>query len=319
MMEFPFPEHSADQPVLVVGAVGLDMIGLLDEPPQSGSSNPAKIRVSYGGVGRNVAENLARLGQPVRLVSAVGRDQQGQQLLAYTASCGVQVDTCLLSENYPTGSYLVVLDDQGQRYLALEDMRVLSELTPAFIRRAREHVVNAPLIFMDANLPVQSIRTLLQMATKAKVPVYTDTTSPLLAERLVPYLHQVSMISANSAEASCLCQNDPVVTDRTTALQAARLLVNRGVSLAIITLAEFGVVYATSETSGHVPAISTRVVDPTGAGDALTATVIFGLLNGIPIDESVRLGVTAASLILRYRGTVLPGLSLEKLYDELVV
>ena len=84
-------------------------------------------------------------------------------------------------------------------------------------------------------------------------------------------------------------------------------------------MAAFGVCYATSETSGHVPALRSSVIDPTGVGDALTATVIFGLLNDIPIDDAVRLGVTAASLTLQHRGTVLPDLSLEKLYDQLVI
>ena len=57
--------------------------------------------------------------------------------------------------------------------------------------------------------------------------------------------------------------------------------------------------------------------DPTGAGDALTAAVLFGLLNDMPIDDAVRLGVAAASLTLTYRGSVIPDLSLEKLYDQL--
>ena len=101
------------------------------------------------------------------------------------------------------------------------------------------------------------------------------------------------------------------------ALEAAKCLVGQGVGVVIITLAEFGVCYATSETSGHVPAIKTAIVDPTGAGDALTATMVFSLLNGIPIDDAVRLGVTAASLTLRHRGAVVPDLSLEKLYHSL--
>jgi pseudouridine kinase len=77
------------------------------------------------------------------------------------------------------------------------------------------------------------------------------------------------------------------------------------------------VVYATAETSGHIPAVETEVVDPTGAGDAMTAAVIFALLNDIPIDEGIRLGASAAALTLRHRGSVVPGLSLELLYDQL--
>jgi pseudouridine kinase len=83
-------------------------------------------------------------------------------------------------------------------------------------------------------------------------------------------------------------------------------------------MAEFGVSYATSETSGHIPAVRTQIIDPTGGGDALSATVIYALLNGIPLDEAIRLGVSAASLTLRHRGAVLPDLSLELLYEHLL-
>ena len=89
--------------------------------------------------------------------------------------------------------------------------------------------------------------------------------------------------------------------------------------MVVIALAAFGVCYATSETSGYIPAIRTEILDPTGAGDALTATVLFALLNDMPIDDAVRLGVSAASLTLRYPGSVVPDLSLEKLYDHLVI
>ncbi len=61
------------------------------------------------------------------------------------------------------------------------------------------------------------------------------------------------------------------------------------------------------------------MLDPTGAGDALTATVVFSLLNDIPLDDAMRLGVSAASLTLLYPGAVIPDLSLQKLYDHLVI
>jgi pseudouridine kinase len=102
-------------------------------------------------------------------------------------------------------------------------------------------------------------------------------------------------------------------------MDAARYLVSSGVKIAIITLAEFGVCYATSETAGYIPAIRTEIIDPTGAGDALTAAVIFGLLNEIPIDEALRLGISAAALTLQHPGAVLPDLTLEKLYNQLVI
>ena len=103
------------------------------------------------------------------------------------------------------------------------------------------------------------------------------------------------------------------------AITAARCLVNAGVKIAMITLAEEGVVYATANASGHIPSMATEVIDSTGASDSLTATVVFGLLNDFPIDESVRLGVSAAALTLACTETVCGDLSLELLYDHLVI
>jgi pseudouridine kinase len=78
------------------------------------------------------------------------------------------------------------------------------------------------------------------------------------------------------------------------------------------------VAYATREGRGHIPALRSVIVDPTGAGDALTATVLFALLNKIPLDEAVRLGISAASLTLRSKHTVIPDLTLERLYEEMM-
>lgn len=319
MSEQDAHEVNSDRPVTVIGASGLDMIGTIKSKPVEGASNPAAIRVSYGGVGRNVAENLARLGQPVRLVTAVGADTFGQELLERTSQAGVDVHACLQCSSSATSSYLAVLNEDGSRRIVLEDMSILEELTPDHIREHQDFMAGSSLVFVDLNLPAETLRTVFAQAREMNIQICADATSPRLVARLGAYLDQLTMLTANMAEASALCENNPKVTDEASALEAARRMVNHGVDLAVVTLAEFGVVYATSETNGHVPAIRTSVLDPTGAGDALTATIIFGLLNDIPIDEAVRLGVTAASLILRYRGTVLPGLTLEKLYDELVI
>jgi pseudouridine kinase len=323
-METELADPSDEKAVLVIGAAGLDMVGRLKAQPkeeafQGGRSNEAEIQTFFGGVARNVAENLARLGQPVKLITAVGDDFLGKELLKQTASGGVDVSDCLISNKHSTASYLAVLNPQGERYFALEDMVLLDEMTPAFFKLKKDQIGQSSLVFVDANLSSKALKSILSYGQRAKIPVCADTASPLLAVRLIPYLDQLAVLTANNREATILLNEEVLVTDRDSAFQAARMLVNRGVGLVIIAMAELGVVYATSETSGHIPALNTQVLDTTGAGDALTATVLFGLLNQIPIDEAVRLGVTAASLILRHRGSVYPGLSLEKLYDELIL
>lgn len=308
-----------DAPVLVIGAANIDAIGVLDEELQSGSSNPAHIRFSFGGVARNVAENLARLGHPVNLISVVGQDQFGTQLLQHTVQAGVNVDHVIRSEENFTGAYIGVINIAGEPQLALDDGHAIRSLHSQYLRDHYDLFKQASLLFVDANIPKKTLRTAMSLARRAKIPVFADPTTTLLAHRLTPYLERFQLITPNVNEAAYFCDRAFDPADPEQALEAARHLVLQGVRIAIVTLAEFGVCYATSETSGYIPAIRTEIVDPTGGGDALTATVIFALLNDIPLDDAVRLGVSAASLTLHHRGAVCPDLSLEKLYDQLVI
>ena len=305
--------------VLVMGGAGVDIVGRVRGELRPGTSAPGQIRSSFGGVARNVAENLARLGQTVVLVTAVGQDEDGQRLLDSLAQSGVQTDEILQGTDYPTGSYLAVINAAGELQVALDDMRVISAITPAYIE-ARQHLFkDAALLFVDMNLSKETLRTVMSLARKSHLPVCADPTSAALAGKLLPHLSRLALITPNTAEAAILCDPDIKLSSRKQVLQAAKHLVTMGVDMTIITLAEHGLCYATSETSGYIPAIRTAIVDPTGAGDALAAAVIFALLNKIPLDDAVRLGVSAASLTLRTRGAVAPDLSLEKLYDQLVI
>ena len=312
--EFAF---SPELPVLVIGAAGVDLVGRLKGDLLPHTSNPARIRSSFGGVGRNVAENLARLGQPVTLLTAVGQDQAGEQLIHQIAETGVNVEHVLRSGEHPTGTYLAVVNPSGEMEFGLDDMRAAAALSAEYVRAHAGLFEQASVVFMDANLPRETLRAVMALARRTGLPVCADPASQALAARLKPYLPRLRLVAPNAAEAAILCDNVFDTSSRRDALEAAKCLVSQGVDIAIIALAEFGVCYATSETSGHIPAMRTEIVDPTGAGDALTATVLFALLNDIPIDDAVRLGVTAASLTLRYRGAVVPDLSLEKLYDYL--
>jgi pseudouridine kinase len=310
-------EHASEHPVLAIGAAGVDMVGVLEQDVLPGGLNLARNRFSLGGVARNVAENLARLGQPACLLSVVGADALGLQLLEHTAACGVDVSACLTSPDSQTASYLAIYNPSGQLQMAVEDMRVLDLLTTTYLKGQEQRFRDASLVFVDANLTPKALSTVFRLAKNAKVPVCADATTTALGRRMLPHLDQLFLLAANSAEASVLADCSKQVMERESALQAARQLVGRGTSIAIVTMAHLGVCYATAEVNGHVPAVHANITDPTGAGDALLATVLFGLVNEIPLDDAVRLGAAAAALVLNHAGTVLPGLSLERLYDEL--
>jgi pseudouridine kinase len=304
-------------PVLVIGAASLDLKGHVTGPLHPGASNPGLVRQSVGGVARNVAENLARLGVNVALMTAIGDDAIGQTVLREAREIGIDTGPSIVAEGGRTGAYLAVLDSAGTLHVAVDDMTVLDAITPRYIHDRRKLIAEAAMVVVDANLSPAALETLFGITHKTGVRVCADPTSPLLAERLRPYVPKLALTTPNAAEAEAL--SGLSIEDEDEAQRVARYLVTVGTGLVVVTLGEQGLAYATSEESGRFPAIRTKVVDPTGAGDALTAGVIFGLLNELEPVEAVRLGLAAATLTLKCAETVCPDLSLEKLYNQLVV
>ena len=307
----------SDPQVVVIGAATVDTKGRGLAELLPGTSTPGEIRVSVGGVARNVAENLARLGVDTALLSAVGDDTSGRRILQRTQEGGVNIEHVVIQPQSRSAAYIAVLDQDGSPFVSVDDMEVIKAITPRYIYARRSVISHADMIVLDANLSPQTIASVMSLALKYDIPVCADPTSATLAPRLKPHLSQLYMITPNAAETETLCLRK--ADKRSLAERAAKSLVKEGVSIAIVTLAELGVCYATSESSGHIGAVKTDVVDFTGGGDALTAALIFGILHDFPIDEAVRLGVAAAALTLRCRDTVCPDIGLDKIYDCLGV
>ncbi len=313
LWEFPSP----DAPVVVIGTAGVDLIAHPTEALQPGHRAPARVRRAFGGVARNVAENLARLGQPVRFLTAVGAEPTGRALLDHLQALGVDTHASLQDASLETGHYVGLLFPEGGLQYGVYDLRAVDALTPAYLHAQEEVFRGAAWAFVDANLRPATLRTAFALARKHRVRMAADATAPTLATRLKPFLKRLSLLTLNHVEAGALLAREIDQADVGQALDAARALAAQGVELALVTLAEFGVCYATEHTQGHIPALRTEVLDPTGAGDALTATVMYALLHGVLPDEAVRLGTAAAALTLRARGTVAADLSLEALYEAL--
>ena len=299
--------------ILVIGAANLDIKGRLFGPSIPNSSNSCAIKTSFGGVARNIADNLARLGMPVVLLTAVGNDFAGQNILDNADDIGVDVSRALIIEDEPTGTYLAALDQTGDLVLGLDDLRVLCHMTPDYLRLNRDAFRECRMVALDMNLSDEATLAAIYLAHEYNKPIYVDPTSTPRARNLRPHLHLLDMITPNIAEAEALLGCDPILNSDD-AQQAARKLVGLGVGTAVITQAERGACYATADESGQFPALTGEIVDTTGAGDALTALVIFGRYEGFGIAESLELGLRAAALTLRSSETVAPELSLDRLY-----
>lgn len=302
--------------VVVIGGSSFDVVSRIDNSMVPQTSNPAIINTSFGGVARNVAENLARLGLRPILLSVIGKDTLGDQLLEHTKKTGVILSLVHRSDRFPTGMYVSIINSEGKKEIAFDDVRILEELTEDYISYHEKVIAKADLIFVDANLSEAALDKVIEIAKMANVPICADPTSVSLSSKLSPRLRSIDTIVPNAIEAEKLLNKPFSKDDREEALESARALVSMGVENAFVSMAEFGVCYASSETSGHFPAVKTNIVDPTGAGDAMTAAILYSQLNEIPIDDAARLGVNAATLTLKHEGSVYPHLTIELLYDD---
>lgn len=305
--------------VLVIGATLLDTKGKPVAGLAPGMSNPAEIRSTRGGTARNVAENLARLGADVVLISAVGDDTTGRQLMIQTAEAGVNLDYVEIVPGYNTGSYIALLEPDGLLSVALDDVQVMHTIDSAYLSRHRTLFRDAAMIMFDGSLSEPSMRIVVQLAKEYGVPLCADPSSARLAYKLRPYLPDLHLLVPNEAEEAELCEVDFQGHDPTASLALARRLVDAGVTNVVVTLSDYGLDYATADEMGYIPPTHTRMVDSTGTGDSVTAAILFGMLNDLPTIEAIRLGAAAAALTLQSPETVVPDLSLDMLYDHLIV
>lgn len=302
--------------VLVVGSAVLEISARPGDRLQPGTRQYGHIHASLSGVARNIAENLARLDIESVLLSAIADDDIGQHLITHSTLAGIDCRHVLrVSEAHTATS--VLLYETEDNCTRVDDLSIADSLDSDYLMEHEWLFENAALIVIDATLSEDALDTLFELVARHQVRVCADPTSPLMASRMTRFIDSLYLIVPNASETAALCSLDEPATERDSAIGAAQQLVNMGATIAVVTLGERGLAYADSSGGGYIRAIHTEVVDTSGAGDAFSGAVIFGILNDVPIDEAMRLGVTAASLTLESEDTVLQSLSQELLYDEL--
>ena len=309
---------NGEHEVLVIGAAALDVkVDASADEIQTGQTNPAAIRLSWGGVARNIAENLTLLGASVQFITALGDDETGHNLLQHLHTIGVETEAALRLSGRKTPTYVGIRRTEAA-WLAFDDMRIVQELTPDHLERRRDLFREADMICLDANPSPDALSYIFEMAHRYEIPVCVDPTTARLATKLRPFLADIAALTPGLQEAEALLERP--LLDADAILQGVRTLAQQhGVNLAIITQGADGLSYATAEESGRLPPFEAEVVDPIGTGDALTAAVAYGLLEDLAPSEAVRLGLAAAAQTIICQETVCPYLDLSILYERLIV
>ncbi|WP_174875811.1 PfkB family carbohydrate kinase [Vogesella oryzae] len=302
------------QYVLLIGGANMDISGSSKQPLQDGDSTPGRIRCSPGGVARNIAENLARLGNDARLLTVVGEDLYGRTLLDACHKAGVDIRDCWTLPDEATSTYLSLHGPDGEMTVAINDMDILRRLGPERLADKLERLRNASTLVIDSNLPEASLQWIF--AHRGECPVFADTVSVHKCRRLLPWLGQIHTLKPNRQEAEALSGlplRTPDDADR-----VADWFHRQGLQQLVLSLGEQGICWSHADGSrGQLPAMAVSVANATGAGDALMAGIVHGYLQGWPLADSLPFAHACAALTLSSPATNHPSLSTTAVADWL--
>ena len=299
----------SDRPAVVcLGGATVDRTYQSRAPLLAGTSNPVSAAgLGFGGVARNVAESLARLGVPAALVSIVGDDEAGRAVLDHVRDLGVTTRLSVAA-GQRTAEYVAVLQPSGELAFGLANLAILDAFTPSLLEEAWSLLSGAVWVVADCNLPSATLADLIERRRAVGVfGLAIDAVSAPKAKRLPGELAGVDLLFANVDEARAILGTDPFPESPE---DLCRAVLARGAGAVVITLGDQGLFVA--ETGGEgarLPAVAAQVVNVTGGGDALIAGTLSRLLEGERLVEALRAGLSAASLTVACHDSVRPDLS----------
>lgn len=305
-----------EKEVICIGGANIDRKFHLHDHTQLGTSNPATMTVSVGGVARNIAENLGRLDHHVRLLTVAGNDNDWEKIVQESASF-MDVSDAAILYGQSTGSYSAVLDPTGELVIAMANMDVYDSLTPSYLEDKTRVLANASMIVVDLNCPKETVNSVKNIAQLHGIPLTIIPVSSPKMNRMPVDLTGVTWFICNRDEAETFTGH--TIENDEDWKEVARKLLDYGAENIVVTRGSKGVMAATAGMEPiHFNAIKNiHIEDVTGAGDAFVSGVLFGYLEGSTLVESVQLGLLNASKTLECSYTVRPDLTKEQLTKEM--
>jgi sugar/nucleoside kinase (ribokinase family) len=297
--------------IMCIGGAAVDRKYRALAPVRPGTSNPVTSERSFGGVARNVAENIARLGAQVSMMTILGDDENGRALLEDLKRLQIDTEQVTILGGHATAEYVAVLQPDGDLAVGLANMAIFDSMTPPLLRKAWPDLSSA-WILADCNMPSETLHELIDLARRQSVMLALDGVSTPKVMRLPQGLAGVGVLFLNLDEAQALLGQSSLSPEA-----AAEALLARGAQRVVLTLGERGLIATDRSGAARVGAIKAKVADATGAGDALIAATLVAMLDGRSLAEAARLGTAAAALTIESTASVRPDLSLPLLETTL--
>lgn len=301
-------DENRENPIICIGGTNVDRKLYAIGEITIGTSNPVKSSRTIGGVARNIAENLGRLGENVALISARGNDLEWQEI-AEASSPFMNLEHVAEIENLSTGSYTAVLDKNGDLSIALADMEIFEEITPQLLEANSGLLKTAKCIVVDLNCPGETIDYLCSFAAENRIPLIIIPVSSPKMNRLPKILSSVSWLIVNKDETETFM--NLAINNEQDWKDSVEKWLALGVKNVIVTNGEKGVMVGSKDGAVHYfPAIETpNVVDVTGAGDSFCSGVIYSWLQEKELDYIIKSGLVNSHKTIMSEHTVRQALS----------
>ncbi|MGN0720551.1 MAG: carbohydrate kinase family protein [Anaerovoracaceae bacterium] len=300
--------------ITIVGGINIDIEGSPFEKLKYQDSNPGRINLAFGGVGRNITENAARLGGDVAMVSVIGDDQMGQAAKAELEGLGVDTSCIRTLKGRNSAMYLSILDDRNDMELAICDMDIIDAITPAVLEEHRDFISGSKILALDGNLSEELIRCSVDMFKD--IPIFFDPVSSAKAVKAKHCLGGFDSMKPNIMEAEIL--TGVTINGDEDVRRAADRLLEKGLKRVFITLNKDGVYYRDEKSEGFIrPADDLNIISATGAGDSFSATILLGSVKGRETEEIARMGMAAASIAMESSRAVNENMNIQELLRRL--
>lgn len=277
--------------VLIIGAQNIDIFAKSNEEYTLHDSNPSKIHIAFGGVGRNIAENVKRLGNEVHFITVFGDDFFSKSAHESLKKMGIDTTNSLFKKNHSTSVYLGIMDQENDLFLGLNDMEITKELNPDFLKTKATFIKEFSTIIIDNNLETEALHYLLN--TYQDKTIIMDAVSAKKAVKLNDYLDKISLLKLNKIELAAL-------SDKSETISRIKDLHKKGAKTLLITNQDKDIILSTKEGMITRKTLSIdTIVNATGAGDAFLSGFVHGILHNFSDNEKLKYADIVAHISLQ--------------------
>ena len=280
--------------ITIVGGINIDIEGCPFEDLKYEDSNPGSISFSHGGVGRNITENVARMGGDVAMISVIGDDHMGLGAKEELDSLGVDTSRIRRIAGKNSAIYLSILNNHKDMEVAICDMDIVDYITPEFLEANIDLLKGSKVVALDGNLNEEILMYITQRLEGTAL--FFDPVSSTKAVRAIKSIGKFQCIKPNIMEAEAL--SGIKIEDEAGLKKAGQWFIDRGVEKVFITLNKEGVYYKDQTQEGFIKPKPVKINSATGAGDSFSAAILMGMVKEMNIKEIAEYGMAAAHVTL---------------------